>query len=132
MKRLFFCIYLLFIVRGFAQEPDTVWLYRPTEQERIARLQLLDSLAHAAQYPFDPGGPAQQAPHEVLGLHPVIPLGSIFQIVRPIGRSGRIYVINNSLLQVGRHITITNGQAWLWAPYPQGYQDARTLSMPLP
>ncbi len=47
-------------------------------------------------------------------------------------RPTRIYVINNIILQVGGYVNLTNGQAWIWSPYPNGFLDARTLSMPLP
>lgn len=47
-------------------------------------------------------------------------------------RPTRIYVINNIILQVGGYVNLTNGQAWIWSPYPNGFLDARTLSMPMP
>ena len=132
MKRLFLAIYLLFIASVGAQEPDTVWLYRPSQEERIAWLRLVDSLTHPDALPFNPSEAEQRALVEELRLRPVIPMASLYQIVRPIDRSGQVFVINNAVLQLGRMVSFTNGQAWLWAPYPMGYQDARTLSVPLP
>lgn len=58
---------------------------------------------------------------------PVLP-----SVRRRDGLPVRIYVINNISLQIGGYVNLTNGQAWIWSPYPNGYLDARTLSMPLP
>ena len=132
MKRLFLGIYLLFTISLTAQERDTVWLYHPSEEERIAWLRLVDSLTHPDAPPFDPLDEEQRLLRAELQLRPVVPLASLYRIVRPIGRSGRIVVINNAVLLLGRRVALTNGQAGLWAPYPMGYQDARTLSVPLP
>ena len=51
------------------------------------------------------------------------------------GRGGlpeHMHVINNIVLQIGGYVNLTNGQAWIWSPYPNGYLDARTLSLPMP
>lgn len=43
-----------------------------------------------------------------------------------------IKVLQNNTLRLDRFINISNGQAWNYSPFPNGYLDARTLSMPLP
>lgn len=66
-----------------------------------------------------------------LKLQPLVPGSSIVRLEVQ-GLPSRIYVLNNITLQVGGYINLTNGQAWIFGPYPAGYRDARTLSMPLP
>ena len=66
-----------------------------------------------------------------LKLQPLVPGSSIVRLeVR--GLPTRIYVLNNITLQVGGYVNLTNGQAWIFGPYPASKLDARTLSMPLP
>lgn len=73
-------------------------------------------------------------PHPLIGNLSVQPLVAGSSIVRidVQGFPTRIYVVNNVILQIGSRLRITNGQAWLFAPYPAGKLDARTLSLPLP
>lgn len=66
-----------------------------------------------------------------LKWQPLVPGSSIVRLeVR--GLPTRIYVLNNITLQVGGYVNLTNGQAWIFGPYPASKLDARTLSMPLP
>ena len=66
-----------------------------------------------------------------LKWHPLVPGSSIVRLeVR--GLPTRIYVLNNITLQVGGYVNLTNGQAWIFGPYPASKLDARTLSLPLP
>lgn len=64
-------------------------------------------------------------------LQPLISGSSILR-VEVKGLPTRVYVLNNISLQIGGYVTLSNGQAWLWSPYPNGFLDARTLSFPLP
>lgn len=132
MKRCFLLLLLLRVASSLAQEEDTLWLYRPSAEERIAWMRLVDSAAHAQQEFRAPTDPATKALYEQLRLHPVIPHASLYRLMHPYGLLPPIYVIDNTTLQLGVRIRLTNGQAWLWSPYPNGYQDARTLSLPLP
>lgn len=66
-----------------------------------------------------------------LKWQPLVPGSSIVRLEVQ-GLPTRIYVLNNITLQVGGYVNLTNGQAWIFGPYPAGYRDARTLSMPLP
>ena len=43
----------------------------------------------------------------------------------------RIVVLNNNVLRLGEHVTLSNGQAWHWGPFPDAFLDARTLSFPM-
>ncbi len=66
-----------------------------------------------------------------LRLQPLVP-GSSIQRLEVQGLPTRIYVLNNITLQIGGYVNLTNGQAWIFGPYPASKLDARTLSMPLP
>lgn len=45
---------------------------------------------------------------------------------------GRVIVTNGFRIGRGWSITVSNGQASNWGPYPNSYLDARTLSFPVP
>ncbi len=132
MKRLLIGWMAVCVVwQGMAQEPlrgDSLASRQPTAEERLERLRFLDSITH----PPPLGGPTDAPrPLEQLPLRPVIPHSSIYHVGSP--RNGlRLYLLHNGTLQIGSHLLLSNGQAWLWSPYPNGYLDARTLSFPLP
>ena len=88
-----------------------------------------DSL-HALHLPLMP--PETERP--LVGnirIRPLVPGSSIVRLEVQ-GLPSRIYVLNNITLQVGGYINLTNGQAWIFGPYPASKLDARTLSLPLP
>ncbi|MBQ7297735.1 MAG: hypothetical protein IJW80_05495 [Alistipes sp.] len=66
-----------------------------------------------------------------LRIQPLVAGSSVLRIEAK-GLPTRVYVLNNVSLQIGGYVTLSNGQAWLWSPYPNGFLDARTLSLPLP
>ena len=66
-----------------------------------------------------------------LRIQPLVAGSSVLRIEAK-GLPTRVYVLNNVSLQIGGYVTLSNGQAWLWSPYPNGFLDARTLSVPLP
>ena len=66
-----------------------------------------------------------------LKWQPLIPGSSIVRLEVQ-GLPTRIYVLNNITLQIGGYVNLTNGQAWIFGPYPASKLDARTLSLPLP
>ena len=66
-----------------------------------------------------------------LKWQPLIPGSSIVRLEVQ-GLPTRIYVLNNITLQIGGYVNLTNGQAWIFGPYPASMLDARTLSLPLP
>ena len=45
---------------------------------------------------------------------------------------GRVVVTNGFRIGRAWSVTISNGQASNWGPYPNSYLDARTLSFPVP
>lgn len=66
-----------------------------------------------------------------LRIRPAVPMSSVVVILQeylPVGTM----VLRNNTLRVGRHMILSNGQAENWAPYPAGYLDGRTISLPLP
>lgn len=130
MKRLFGL--LIALVTGlavWAQEADTIHL---STAERAHRRHYLDSLLRLPDFelvypPSHTLSPPLQPPPAV----PIAPYTPHGFVQHPI-RLRRVTVLNNLSLQIGGSIRITNGQAWLWSSYPNGYLDARTLSFPLP
>lgn len=114
----------LVLPRGAAaQLPDEVLL--PRTDTLSLRLRELDTLPLYALPPDDRmPQPDWRPPMAVPDLPSIrIDLGR---------RPARIHVLNNIILQVGGYVNISNGQAWIWSPYPNGYLDARTLSFPMP
>lgn len=66
-----------------------------------------------------------------LKLQPLAPGYALLRIEVQ-GLPTRIYVLNNIVLQIGGYLNLSNGQSWIYGPYPIGALDARTLSLPLP
>lgn len=132
MKRLLLLLFLgWFTLHATAQratEQDSLRSERRALDERLEQLRLFDSIAHLPLPSVEPTALTKSKP---ASLRIAIPHSSIYRLeIR--GLPTRIYVINNISLQVGGYINLTNGQAWIWSPYPNGSLDARTLSMPLP
>lgn len=131
MKRLFGLSVALFLgVVAWAQEADTSGLERPLAPTELARRRhYLDSISRLPEFTLT---------HPTLGVAPFAqpraPQPPRQQSVRVVhhGFPPRVYVLNNISLQIGGYVNLTNGQAWLFSPYPNGYLDARTLSLPLP
>jgi hypothetical protein len=66
-----------------------------------------------------------------IGSKPVVSMTSV--VLAPKSKlPARVSVFDASPRQLVRHVTISNGQAWNWSPYPDAYLDARTLSFPMP
>lgn len=64
-------------------------------------------------------------------VRPAVPMTSVVVVLRehlPV----RTMILRNNTLRIGRYIILSNGQAENWGPYPVGYLDARTLSLPTP
>ena len=91
-------------------------------------LTLPDSLRHQRQWiNLTPQGV------EPLRLEPVVSMSSLMrEQQKNLPHSVRVGVdrVTNSL-RWGR-LSISNGHAWNWGPYPNSYLDARTLSFPMP
>lgn len=86
---------------------------------------LPDSLAHMS--PWKPDYETM----EPLRVKPSVSMTSVV-VIQKENLPSRVTVIDNNTLRLGRHFTISNGQAWNNGPFPNAYLDARTLSMPLP
>lgn len=107
-----------------AQEPKALDFLR-TDSVRMKGYRLPDSLSYLMPWK-----------HEYRRLpeakdKPVVSMTSIVAIPWE-NMPSRITVLNNNTLRLGRHFTISNGQAWNWSPFPDAYLDARTLSFPMP
>ncbi len=84
------------------------------------------------ELPSDPAFPPRPELPPRIVWRPPLAAPVLPSVRRRDGLPARICVINNISLQIGGYVNLTNGQAWIWSPYPNGYLDARTLSMPLP
>ncbi len=113
-------------VAVWAQQADTV---RLTPAERQHRRHYLDSMRQFAD--LAPPTYPLSGERQTMQTEPLFPYPASYQI-RHYGLPPHVYVLNNISLQIGGYVNLTNGQAWLWSPYPNGYLDARTLSLPLP
>lgn len=120
-------VLLLIATSAWAQEADTLLL---TTAERARRQHFLDSIRQLPDfelhYPLTPHTELPSAQRTSPPYHTVR-----FSTTRRL-LPARVYVLNNISLQIGGYVNLTNGQAWLFGPYPAGYLDARTLSVPLP
>ena len=68
---------------------------------------------------------------EGVSVRPVVPMTSVVVVLReylPV----RTMILRNNTLRLGRYVVVSNGQAENWAPWPAGYLDARTISLPVP
>lgn len=66
-----------------------------------------------------------------VSVRSAVPMTSVV-VVRQEYLPVRTMVLRNNTLRIGRYIIISNGQAENWGPYPDGYLDARTISLPDP
>lgn len=118
---------LLSLTGAAAQERrshDVTLPRRYFEQE----FRLPDSLAARIPEWDGAGGTAGEL---VLPVRPAVPMSSVVVILQEY-LPEETMLLNNNTLRIGRHVVLSNGQAENWAPWPAGYQDARTISLPLP
>lgn len=108
---------------GFAQKPE--YEFEPQKRLPEYEFKLPDSLSH-----MTPWLPALNHPDRINPLKPAV---SMTSLTRPAQDDipRRVSVISDGILRT-KHLTISNGQAWNWSPFPDAYLDARTLSMPMP
>ncbi|MBR5820144.1 MAG: hypothetical protein IKY68_02705 [Alistipes sp.] len=113
-----------------AQQEGSGFSALPSDSLRPMQWHVNYDSIYALHLPLSP----HPEPHPLIGNLSIQPLVAGSSIVRVDvqGLPTRIYVVNNVILQIGSRLRITNGQAWLFAPYPAGKLDARTLSLPLP
>ncbi len=108
-----------------AQEPQKFDFARP-DSTRTKGFTLPDSLAHLSPWRQE----YRKTPRKE-EVQPAVSMTSIVAVPWE-NMPSRITVLNNNTLRLTPHLTISNGQAWNWGPFPNSYLDARTLSFPLP
>lgn len=117
-----------------AQEPGRFRLVRPdstrTGSFRLpdslrVEMSVPDSLAHMSPWKTDF---RTAAPMKV---KPAVSMTSVV-VIHKEDLPSRVTVIDNNTLRLGRHFTISNGQAWNNGSFPDAFLDARTISVPLP
>lgn len=131
MKRFVLHLFGLFMVlTATAQQQESGFAILPADSLHPEEWHVHYDSIYALHLPLYP----PPAPHPLIGNLRVQPLvaGSSIVRIEVQGFPTRIYVINNVILQIGSRLRVTNGQAWLFGPYPAGKLDARTLSLPLP
>ena len=125
MKRMFILAAALLAALAIsAQEPNKFGLKKP-DSPRSGKYELPDSLAHLS--PWKPDYRAEGR----MKVKPSVTMTSVV-VIHKENLPSRVTVIDNNTLRLGRHFTISNGQAWNNGSFPDAFLDARTISMPLP
>ena len=121
-KMLLAAVALAVAVAASAQEPKFDFKRDTTRTSGFA---LPDSLAHMS--PWKPDYKTM-AP---VRTKPTVSMTSVV-VIHKENLPSRVTVIDNNTLRLGRHFTISNGQAWNNGSFPDAFLDARTISVPLP
>lgn len=125
MKRMFILAAALLAALAIsAQEPNKFGLKKP-DSPRSGKFELPDSLAHLS--PWKPDYRAEGR----MKVKPSVTMTSVV-VIHKENLPSRVTVIDNNTLRLGRHFTISNGQAWNNGSFPDAFLDARTISVPLP
>ena len=117
-----------------AQEPNKFGLKKP-DSPRSGKYELPDSLRNKFELPdslahLSPWKPDYRAEGK-MKVKPSVTMTSVV-VIQKENLPSRVTVIDNNTLRLGRHFTISNGQAWNNGSFPDAFLDARTISMPLP
>ena len=124
MKRMFILAAALLAALAIsAQEPNKFGLKKPDSLRN--KFELPDSLAHLS--PWKPDYRAEGR----MKVKPSVTMTSVV-VIHKENLPSRVTVIDNNTLRLGRHFTISNGQAWNNGSFPDAFLDARTISVPLP
>ena len=124
MKRMFILAAALLAALAIsAQEPNKFGLKKPDSPRN--KFELPDSLAHLS--PWKPDYRAEGR----MKVKPSVTMTSVV-VIHKENLPSRVTVIDNNTLRLGRHFTISNGQAWNNGSFPDAFLDARTISVPLP
>ncbi len=115
---------------GTAQErrPQDIVFPVPPENGYEIEYVLPDSMI---VWSLEPSERYEQSESDAISVRPAVPMTSVVVILRehlPV----RTMILRNNTLRIGRYVILSNGQAENWGPYPSGYLDARTISLPLP
>ena len=117
-----------------AQEPNKFGLKKP-DSPRSGKYELPDSLRVEMSVP---DSLAHMSPWKTdfrtaapMKVKPAVSMTSVV-VIHKENLPSRVTVIDNNTLRLGRHFTISNGQAWNNGSFPDAFLDARTISVPLP
>ena len=128
MKRMFILAAALLAALAIsAQEPNKFGLKKP-DSPRSGKYELPDSLRNKFELP---DSLAHLSPEGRMKVKPSVTMTSVV-VIHKENLPSRVTVIDNNTLRLGRHFTISNGQAWNNGSFPDAFLDARTISMPLP
>lgn len=133
MKRMFIlAVALLAALAISAQEPNKFGLKKP-DSPRSGKYELPDSLRNKFELPdslahLSPWKPDYRAEGK-MKVKPSVTMTSVV-VIQKENLPSRVTVIDNNTLRLGRHFTISNGQAWNNGSFPDAFLDARTISMP--
>ena len=135
MKRMFILAAALLAALAIsAQEPNKFGLKKP-DSPRSGKYELPDSLRNKFELPdslahLSPWKPDYRAEGR-MKVKPSVTMTSVL-VIHKENLPSRVTVIDNNTLRLGRHFTISNGQAWNNGSFPDAFLDARTISVPLP
>ncbi len=115
---------------GMAQErrPQDITFPVPPENGYGTEYTLPDSMI---VWSLEPSERYERSKADAISIRSAVPMTSVVVILRehlPV----RTMILRNNTLRIGRYLILSNGQAENWGPYPSGYLDARTISLPLP
>ena len=124
MKRMFILAAALLAALAIsAQEPNKFGLKKP-DSPRSGTYELPDSLRKKFELP-------DYRAEGRMKVKPSVTMTSVV-VIHKENLPSRVTVIDNNTLRLGRHFTISNGQAWNNGSFPDAFLDARTISVPLP
>ena len=131
MKRMFILAAALLAALAIsAQEPNKFGLKKP-DSPRSGKYELPDSLRNKFELPdslahLSPWKPDYRAEGR-MKVKPSVTMTSVV-VIQKENLPSRVTVIDNNTLRLGRHFTISNGQAWNNGSFPDAFLDARTIS----
>lgn len=122
--------YVLSGAAGSAQErrPQDITFPVPLKNGYETEYALPDSMI---VWSLEPSERYERSKPDAVSIRSAVPMTSVVVILRehlPV----RTMILRNNTLRIGRYLILSNGQAENWGPYPSGYLDARTISLPLP
>lgn len=133
MKRMFIlAVALLAALAISAQEPNKFGLKKP-DSPRSGKYELPDSLRNKFELPdslahLSPWKPDYRAEGK-MKVKPSVTMTSVV-VIQKENLPSRVTVIDNNTLRLGRHFTISNGQAWNNGSFPDAFLDADDLDAP--
>lgn len=135
MKRVMIAVLMLLVAGLVTAQETNKYGIKKSESRRNGVYELPDSLRNKFEIPesqahHSPWNPDYRTQGK-MKVNPSVSMTSVI-IIQKENLPERVAVIDNNMLRLGRHFTISNGQAWNNGSFPDSYLDARTLSFPLP